>query len=114
MLLTLTLIVGEKAIKESGHANILKAALFLEKLKKTIERYNSRNEIELVYDAVEDVVKGLSDEFQKLFKELQEEKKSFETLGITYDEKAFYDILVSVSGKNIISKTKHLMKNSLN
>lgn len=75
-------------------------------LKKIIERYNSRNEIELVYDVIEDVVKGLSDEFQKLFKELQEEKKSFEALDITYDEKDFYDILVSVSGKKHYFKDK--------
>lgn len=51
-------------------------------------------------------MKGLSDEFQKLFKEFQEEKKSFEALGITYDEKAFYDILVSVSGKKHYFKDK--------
>lgn len=74
VLLSLTLIVGKRAIKESGHTNILKATLFSEKFKKIIERYNSRNEIELVYDVVEDVMKGLSDEFQKLFKELQEER----------------------------------------
>ena len=89
----------KKAIKEFGHTNILKATLFSEKLKKIIERYNARNEIELVHDVVEDVMEGLSDELQKLFKELQEEKKSFEAMGITYDEKAFYDILVAVSEK---------------
>lgn len=89
----------KKAIKEFGHTNILKATVFSEKLKKIIERYNARNEIELVHDVVEDVMEGLSDELQKLFKELQEEKRSFEAMGITYDEKAFYDILVSVAEK---------------
>ena len=89
----------KKAIKEFGHTNILKATLFSEKLKKIIDKYNSRNEIELVHGVVEDVMEGLSDELQKLFKELQEEKKSFEALGITYDEKAFYDILVAVAEK---------------
>lgn len=89
----------KKAIKEFGHTNILKATLFSEKLKKVIERYNARNEVELVHDVVEDVMEGLSEELQKLFKELQEEKKSFEAMGITYDEKAFYDILVAVAEK---------------
>lgn len=89
----------KKAIKEFGHTNILKATVFSEKLKKIIERYNARNEIELVHDVVEDVMEGLSEELQKLFKELQEEKKSFEAMGITYDEKAFYDILVAVAEK---------------
>lgn len=43
---------------------------------------------------------GLNDELQKLFEELKKEKQSFEELGITYDEKAFYDILVAVAEKN--------------
>lgn len=89
----------KKAIKEFGHTNILKATVFSEKLKKIIERYNARNEIELVHDVVEDVMEGLSEELQKLFRELQDEKKSFEAMGITYDEKAFYDILVAVAEK---------------
>lgn len=89
----------KKAIKEFGHTNILKATLFSEKLKKIIDKYNARNEVELVHDVVEDVMEGLSEELQKLFKELQEEKKSFEAMGITYDEKAFYDILVAVAEK---------------
>lgn len=89
----------KKAIKEFGHTNILKATLFSEKLKKIIDKYNARNEIELVHDVVEDVMEGLSEELQKLFKELQDEKRSFEAMGITYDEKAFYDILVAVAEK---------------
>lgn len=95
----------KKAIKEFGHTNILKATVFSEKLKKIIERYNARNEIELVHDVVEDVMEGLSEELQKLFRELQDEKKSFEAMGITYDEKAFYDILVAVAEKYNFKET---------
>ena len=32
----------------------------------------------------------------KIFKDLDEDKTSFEKLGISYEEKAFYDILVKV------------------
>jgi type I site-specific restriction-modification system R (restriction) subunit len=37
-----------------------------------------------------------SDELIKIFSELQNDKSSFEAMGITYEEKAFYDILVKV------------------
>ena len=89
----------KKAIKEFGKTNRLKAGEFSQRLKKIIEKYNSRNEIDLVHDVIDDVMEELSDELQKLFADLKEEKQSFEALGITYDEKAFYDILVAVAEK---------------
>jgi hypothetical protein len=45
---------------------------------------------------VADFVNGLSDELLKMFSDLREDKTSFEELGISYEEKAFYDILVKV------------------
>jgi len=36
----------------------------------------------------------------KIFKDLQTDRTSFEALGITYEEKAFYDILVKVRDDN--------------
>lgn len=89
----------KKAIKEFGKTNKLKATVFSEKLKKVIDKYNARDEIEGVIDIIDDFVDGLSEELEKLFKDLQEEKQSFEKLGITYDEKAFYDILIEVAEK---------------
>lgn len=89
----------KKAIKEFGKTNKLKSTVFSEKLKKVIDKYNARDEIEGVIDIIDDFVDGLSEELEKLFKDLQEEKQSFEKLGITYDEKAFYDILIEVAEK---------------
>ena len=89
----------KKAIKEFGRTNKLKAVVFSEKLKKVIDKYNSRDEIEGVIDIIDDFVDGLSEELEKIFRDLQEEKQSFEKLGITYDEKAFYDILIDVADK---------------
>ena len=45
---------------------------------------------------VADFVNDLSDQLIQILKDLQEDKSSFEKLGITYEEKAFYDILVKV------------------
>lgn len=47
-------------------------------------------------EVVADFVNDLSDELIKIFKDLEVDKTSFETMGITYEEKAFYDILVKV------------------
>ena len=47
-------------------------------------------------EVVDDFVNNLSDELLKIFKDLDEDKTSFEKLGISYEEKAFYDILVKV------------------
>lgn len=46
------------------------------------------------------MVDGLSAELQKIFSDLKTEKNSYHELGITYDEKAFYDILISVAEKH--------------
>lgn len=89
----------KKAIKEFGKTNMLKATDFSKKLKNVIERYNSRNEVSDVEDIIQDVVDNLSEELEKIFNELKYEQKSFEALNISYEEKAFYDILLSVAEK---------------
>ena len=89
----------KRAIKEFGKTNRLKAIEFSKKLKNVIDRYNSRNTISDVEDIVNDVVDGLSEEIEKIFSDLKDEKRSFEELNITYEEKAFYDILVAVAEK---------------
>ena len=71
----------------------------IKKLQKVIERYNSRNEISEVEEIIDDFVDNLSEEIEKIHTELKKEKQSFEAMGITYDEKAFYDILVAIAEK---------------
>lgn len=89
----------KRAIKEFGKTNRLKAIEFSKKLKNVIDRYNSRNTISDVEDIITDVVDGLSEELEKIFSDLKDEKQSFEGLNITYEEKAFYDILIAVAEK---------------
>ncbi len=50
-------------------------------------------------DIIDDVVNNLSEELEKTFTDLKQEKQSFEDFGITFEEKAFYDILVAVAEK---------------
>lgn len=85
-----------KAISGYGHVNRVKALEFDERLRKIIEVYNTRDKLVFTSEVVSDFVNGLSDEIIKIFKELEVDKSSFEKLGITYQEKAFYDILIKV------------------
>ncbi|MBS5063537.1 MAG: type I restriction endonuclease subunit R [Hungatella hathewayi] len=85
-----------KAISGYGKTNKVKALEFDARLRKVIDTYNSRDKLVFTSEVVEDFVNGLSDELIKIFTDLQKDKTSFEKLGITYEEKAFYDILVKV------------------
>jgi type I restriction enzyme R subunit len=62
--------------------------------------YNDRDKLVFTSEVVAEFINGLSDELIKIFKDLQTDRTSFEALGITYEEKAFYDILVKVRDDN--------------
>jgi type I restriction enzyme R subunit len=85
-----------KAVSGYGRANKVKAIQFNERLKKVIDSYNNRDKLVFTSEVVTDFVNGLSDELVKIFIDLKEDKTSFEKMGITYEEKAFFDILVKV------------------
>ena len=69
---------------------------FDKRLRAVVENYNNRDNLVFTSEVVADFINGLSDELVKIFADLQTDKTSFESMGITYEEKAFYDILVKV------------------
>ncbi len=85
-----------KAINEFKKTNRIKSVDFSKKLKKLIALYNERKDFDVFQSHVLDDV---ADKFADLFKQLQQERKSFEGLGIDFEEKAFYDILKAVAEK---------------
>lgn len=85
-----------KSIAQYGKTNKVKAITFDERLKKVIKEYNTRDNLVFTSEVVADFIDGLSDEILKIFKDLAEDKSSFQKLGISYEEKAFFDILVKV------------------
>lgn len=85
-----------KAITAYGRTNKVKAVAFDERLKQVVDAYNSRDKLIFTSEVVADFVNDLSDQLIQILKDLQEDKSSFEKLDITYEEKAFYDILVKV------------------
>ena len=85
-----------KAISSYGRTNKVKAQEFDERLRNVVEAYNSRDKLVFTSEVVADFVNDLSDQLLQILKDLQDDKTSFEKLGISFEEKAFYDILVKV------------------
>lgn len=86
----------KKAISAYARVNKAKSIEFDERLKHLIEKYNNRDKLVFTSEVVEDFINNLSDELLKIFGDIEEDKSSFKEMGITYEEKAFYDILVIV------------------
>lgn len=86
----------EQAISEYKKTNRIKGIDFSKKLKKLVDIYNERKDFDVFQSEVLDDV---AEQFANLFKELQTDKNSFTELGIDYEEKAFFDILKSISTK---------------
>ena len=86
----------KKNIAAYGRNNKIKAIEFDKRLKKIVDNYNSRDKLVFVNEVVGDFVDQLSDKLIQLLRDLEDDKKSFERLGIIYEEKVFFDILVAV------------------
>ena len=86
----------KKSINGYRRKNKTQASHFDEMLKRVVERYNNRDNLVFTNQVVGDFVDSLSDELMNIFTQLEDDKKSFVKLGISFEEKAFYDILVRV------------------
>lgn len=85
-----------KAITAYGRTNKVKSLEFDERLRQVVDAYNNRDKLVFTSGVVEDFVNDLSDQLIQIMRDLEKDKASFEKLGITFEEKAFYDILVKV------------------
>ena len=86
----------KQQINGYGKVNKIKAMEFDERLKKVVEIYNTRDKLIFTSEVVNDFVNDLSEELINIMKDLENDKSSFEKMGITFEEKAFYDILIKV------------------
>jgi len=85
-----------KAIGEFSKTNKVKGVNFSKKMNMLVEKYNERDEKDILRS---EVINDFSDEIINLYKELREEMESFGEMGIDFEEKAFYDILISLANK---------------
>lgn len=97
----------KKAIKGYAETNKVRADHFEKLLQQTIDEYNTRDKltftndvatsaINAVTEVVTEKVNSLTDRLIELFKDLNKDKEEFRKLGITFEEKAFFDILVDI------------------
>ncbi|MCQ2975831.1 MAG: DUF3387 domain-containing protein [Bacteroidales bacterium] len=81
-------------INDFTKINKTKGTDFTKRLNSLIIKYNDRRDSATYANEVLDEV---AQQMTELIKEIQKEKETFKDLGISYEEKAFYDILVKVA-----------------
>ena len=81
-------------ITEFKKVNKVKGVDFSKRLNALVDKYNDRRDNAIFAD---EVLTEVANQMADLLKELNKEKKSFLDLGISYEEKAFYDILKAIA-----------------
>ena len=85
-----------KALGQFKKTNHAKSIDFSKRFQALVEKYNERKEDDVL---VSQVLEEFSDEIINLYQELRIELNSHEELGISFEEKAFYDILLGLAKK---------------
>lgn len=90
-----------KSIAQYKNTNKFAAEKFEDLLKKTLEEYHNRRvalssaeATQTQKDTVDEIIRNATQEALDILGKLGEDKESFRKLGLTFEEKAFYDILV--------------------
>ncbi|NCO62444.1 MAG: type I restriction endonuclease [Flavobacteriaceae bacterium CG18_big_fil_WC_8_21_14_2_50_34_36] len=79
-----------KAIGEMKKVNKVKGVDFSKKMETLVNKYNQRDENDILRS---EVYEEMAEQLTNLIWEVYEEYKSGDSLGIDFEEKAFYDIL---------------------
>ena len=92
-----------KQINEFSKVNQLAAKTFQEMLEKTIAEYHERRKHLTAEEAGEtqniasdDIIRAATEQALDILRQMNENRESFRKLGLTFEEKAFYDILISL------------------
>jgi type I restriction enzyme R subunit len=92
-----------KQIKEYGKVNRVAAKTFQEMLEKTIAEYHERRKHltaeeagETQEEASEDIIRAATEQALAILRQMNENRESFRKIGLTFEEKAFYDILIAL------------------
>ena len=93
----------KKQIKEYWKVNQVEAKKFEELLKKTIDEYHERRKHltaeeagEAQEEASDKIIEDATKQALKIIDDMKESRESFRKIGLTFEEKAFYDILISL------------------
>lgn len=96
-----------KRITEYGRTNQLASKRFQELLENTIKQYHERRKFLSEQEAgaaqeetAESIIQTATEQALEILKEMQKDRESFRKLGLSFEEKAFYDILIHLRDKN--------------
>lgn len=95
-----------KSIKEYKDTNKIAAEKYEELLNRTLEEYHNRRASlssaeagATQTEAVDSIIRNATQQALDILSKLGEDKDSFRKLGLTFEEKAFYDILMHLRDK---------------
>ena len=92
-----------KQIKEYSKTNQMAAKKFQEMLEETIKQYHERRKHLSAEEAgeaqeytSEEIIKNATEQALKILNDMHTDRESFRKVGLTFEEKAFYDILMAL------------------
>ena len=92
-----------KQIKEYGKTNQMAAKKFQEMLEETIKQYHERRKHLTAEEAgaaqektAEEIIKNATAQALSILENMKADRESFRKVGLTFEEKAFYDILMAL------------------
>ena len=92
-----------KQITEYSKTNQMAAKKFQEMLEETIKQYHERRTHLTAEEAgiaqeqtSEEIIKSATEQALRILKEMKADRESFRKIGLTFEEKAFYDILMAL------------------
>ena len=83
-------------ILEYGKTNQMAAKKFREMLEETIRQYHERRKQLPQEETSEEVIRNVTEQTLQILKEIHADRTSFRKIGLTFEEKAFYDILLAL------------------
>lgn len=92
-----------KNITEYGKTNQVAAKKYQEMLEETIKEYHERRKHLSAEEAgeaqehtSEEIIRNATEQALRILKEMNADRESFRKIGLTFEEKAFYDILMAL------------------
>jgi type I restriction enzyme R subunit len=92
-----------RQIREYGKVNQVAAKTFEEMLEETIRQYHERRKHlsteeagETQEQASENIIRNATEQALAILHQMNESRESFRKIGLTFEEKAFYDILMAL------------------
>ena len=92
-----------KQIMEYGKTNQMAAKKYQEMLEETIQHYHERRKHLATEEAgeaqeqtSEEIIRNATEQALRILREMNADRESFRKIGLTFEEKAFYDILMAL------------------